>query len=414
MSTASGRARAVIVVILWLQSSIVVCCLVLLPALPLLLVPRPWALQAFGGVAARCQAAWLCMATAALRFGLGIRIILHGGPESLQIKDLLKLEGDLLLLSNHPTRVDWMFLWGLAVVIGRPDGLKIALKDSLRTAPGFGWAVQCFAFPFISRRSREADLDALRQACQLHGGRGRLALLIFAEGTDLSDSNLQKSWAYAEKNGLKRYEQVLHPKTAGLEACWSTLEELAVARNSAPPLLLDVTMAYEDYVPGELPNEVSIFAKGRRCREVHISVGSMSRPKGKEVAEVCRELFAKKEDRLQRFYAPCKSPAGCRSGGTGLPDKGALEASWTQPLEMLPGAGFRMVAGTVALVILEAIAFWMCRALGWVVAVTFIVAACSAFVLVGRATGGVDQALFQHKSRWPTGLKESLMSAPRN
>jgi hypothetical protein len=42
-----------------------------------------------------------------------------------------------------------------------------------------------------------------------------LSLLIFPEGTDLSDSNIIKSNKYANQNGLEEMKYVLHPKSTG-------------------------------------------------------------------------------------------------------------------------------------------------------------------------------------------------------
>lgn len=46
-----------------------------------------------------------------------------------------------------------------------------------------------------------------------------LSLLIFPEGTDLSESNVMKSNTYAKQNNLKEREYVLHPKSTGEKAC---------------------------------------------------------------------------------------------------------------------------------------------------------------------------------------------------
>ncbi len=47
-----------------------------------------------------------------------------------------------LIICNHRTRVDWMFLWVLCLRQGQLSGLKIVLKESLKGVPGFGWATQ--------------------------------------------------------------------------------------------------------------------------------------------------------------------------------------------------------------------------------------------------------------------------------
>lgn len=61
----------------------------------------------------------------------------------------VKISGDMvpygeaaMIICNHRTRVDWMFLWCLCLQQGQLSGLKIVLKESLKSVPGFGWASQ--------------------------------------------------------------------------------------------------------------------------------------------------------------------------------------------------------------------------------------------------------------------------------
>ena len=44
----------------------------------------------------------------------------------------------------------------------------------------------------------------------------KITILLFPEGTDLSDSNIEKSNDFAREHGLQEYRQVLHPKPAGM------------------------------------------------------------------------------------------------------------------------------------------------------------------------------------------------------
>ena len=49
-----------------------------------------------------------------------------------------------MIICNHRTRIDWMFMWSLCLRLGILDSMKIVLKDSLKSIPGFGWAMQVF------------------------------------------------------------------------------------------------------------------------------------------------------------------------------------------------------------------------------------------------------------------------------
>jgi len=49
-----------------------------------------------------------------------------------------KLKGPCLLIMNHRTRFDWMFLWCYLVRMGDLQNIKIVLKESLRNVPLLG------------------------------------------------------------------------------------------------------------------------------------------------------------------------------------------------------------------------------------------------------------------------------------
>lgn len=49
-----------------------------------------------------------------------------------------KLEGPCLLIMNHRTRFDWMFVWCYLMRVGDLQKLKIVLKESLKNIPVVG------------------------------------------------------------------------------------------------------------------------------------------------------------------------------------------------------------------------------------------------------------------------------------
>jgi len=144
-----------------------------------------------------------------------------------------------LILCNHRSRIDWMYIWVLVARFGTSASLKIALKDSLRSVPFFGWAMQAFLFIFLSRRDREHDLTALREGLRyaVHTLREPTTFLLFPEGTDLSPSSLEKSKAWAAARGLAPYHHLLQPHAAGFV-------EAVGAMGDALDAVYDVTVLY--------------------------------------------------------------------------------------------------------------------------------------------------------------------------
>jgi Acyltransferase len=70
---------------------------------------------------------------------------------------------------------------------------RVILKESLRSVPIYGWAMQIMMYIFVSRK-REEDIPYLRKIlsyliCTGHSP----SLLLFPEGTDLNESNKKKS-----------------------------------------------------------------------------------------------------------------------------------------------------------------------------------------------------------------------------
>lgn len=57
-------------------------------------------------------------------------------------------------------------------------------------------------------------------------------MLLFAEGTDFSEWGIERSNSFAEKNGLPKYEYVLHPRTTGFTFLCETMEKCELETDS--------------------------------------------------------------------------------------------------------------------------------------------------------------------------------------
>ena len=181
---------------------------------------------------------WFSCAAAAIEVIGGVRYEIAG--------EAIGDDEKVLVICNHHCRLDWLYLWPLVMRHGRCASLHVTLKDSLRSAPFFGWAVQAFGFAFVSRRDRAGDLDVIQSSL---AGRTPLWALLFPEGTDLSDSNVAKS----QKHGatLKppiKWSHVLVPRAAGFAAAVEAM---------GSPVIYDLTIAYDN---DGRPDEPSMLA----------------------------------------------------------------------------------------------------------------------------------------------------------
>ncbi|XP_021827770.1 probable 1-acyl-sn-glycerol-3-phosphate acyltransferase 5 isoform X1 [Prunus avium] len=166
----------------------------------------------------------------------------------------------ILLISNHRTEVDWMYLWDLALRKGRQGYIKYILKSSLMKLPLFGWSFHILEFISVERKWEVDELNMRRMLSSLKDPQDSLWLALFPEGTDFTEEKCIRSQKYAAENGLPVLKHVLLPKTKGFSAC---LEELRGSLDA----VYDVTIGYKPSCPTFFDN-----ASGVNPSEVHMHV----------------------------------------------------------------------------------------------------------------------------------------------
>jgi len=259
-------------------STATVAALILLPPALLILPFSPNTYHRWtNGVAAM----WFRLVVWLIEVAGGVRFVFTG--------DKLQAE-PALLMSNHRTRLDWMLLWSLFARAGTLHMLRIVLKASLKKAPAFGFVMQTLGFLFL-QRDWAKDEPHMIGMLDTYAAGDPTQLLIFPEGTDLSESNLKKSHEHAEKFGLPKYQHVLHPRTKGFALCHRHLKDSIKA-------VYDVTLGFPDSVP---QNE-KVILEATWPKEVHVHVRRVP------IAEVPSDIeawvaqrFKDKEARLIQF-----------------------------------------------------------------------------------------------------------------
>ncbi|XP_044293958.1 lysocardiolipin acyltransferase 1 isoform X3 [Varanus komodoensis] len=207
---------------------------------------------------------------------------------------------------NHRTRMDWMFLWNCLLRYSYLRLEKICLKSSLKAIPGFGWAMQVAAFIFIQRKWEEDKNHFEKMLDYFCDIREPLQLLIFPEGTDLTDDTKARSNKFAEKNGLHKYEYVLHPRTTGFTFIVERLRDGKIlswqlAANNLDAVH-DITVAY----PQNIPQTEKHLLYGNFPKEIHFHVHRypvQTLPASREeLQRWCQKRWEEKEERLRLFY----------------------------------------------------------------------------------------------------------------
>jgi len=205
-----------------------------------------------------------------------------------------------VIIMNHRTRVDWMLFWPCLFHCARLRKLKIVLKSDLKYIPGPGWAMQAAGFIFLDRkweRDRPHVEDLLHYFNDPNINEP-LILLLFPEGTDLTENTKSRSDKFADKQGLPKYDYVLHPRTTGFTHLVKQLVEA-----NAIDCIHDITVGY----PAGLIRNENDLIEGKMPKEVHFSitrhpVDTLPTSNEEQMSSWLNETWRNKEEKLKKFY----------------------------------------------------------------------------------------------------------------
>ncbi|KAL0334769.1 UNVERIFIED_CONTAM: putative 1-acyl-sn-glycerol-3-phosphate acyltransferase 5 [Sesamum radiatum] len=208
--------------------------------------------------------------------------------------DRVPAEDRVLLIANHRTEVDWMYLWDLALRKGCEGYIKYILKSSLMKLPVFGWVFHVMEFIPVVRKWEADELMMHQMLSSFRDPRDPLWLAVFPEGTDFTEQKCVRSQKYASENGLPILKNVLLPKTKGFHACLENLKDSLDA-------VYDITIGYRHNCPSFLDN-----AFGVDPSEVHIHIRRISLKEiptsEDQTASWLMNTFSLKDQMLSDFY----------------------------------------------------------------------------------------------------------------
>ncbi|XP_036031635.1 lysocardiolipin acyltransferase 1-like [Onychomys torridus] len=95
------------------------------PIIPLMFISLSW----YHWISSRLVATWLMLPVALLETMFGVKVVITG--------DAFVPGERSVIIMNHRTRVDWMFLWNCLMRYSYLRLEKICLKSSLKSVPGF-------------------------------------------------------------------------------------------------------------------------------------------------------------------------------------------------------------------------------------------------------------------------------------
>jgi lysocardiolipin and lysophospholipid acyltransferase len=293
-----GRFDGIFFASLVFFSSLLGALFILFPFIPLAF----FAPRIFRFVCDRFVGYWLTFPASMLNFIFGVKFHVTG--------DLIEHSKPSLIIMNHRTRLDWMFFWN-ALYKMNPWLLtteKISLKAGLKSIPGAGWAMGCGAYIFLNR-SYELDQRILGTMIQYYKeSLCSYQLLLFPEGTDRGERAARISDEFAKKNGLPKYDYVLHPRTTGFNFILNEMR-----KHDYIDAIYDVTVAYPDKI---VPSEIDLITKGILPKNVHFDIkkytlSDILTNEQKETfhrdpidaSQWLLNLWKEKEARLKKFYS---------------------------------------------------------------------------------------------------------------
>lgn len=173
----------------------------------------------------------------------------------------------LVMMGNHQLYTDWLYLWWIAYTNKTHGHIYIILKESLKQVPIIGWGMQYYNFIFLSRNWEKDRYNFKKHLDHLKDPTDPMWLLIFPEGTNLSETTREKSAKWAEKTGIPDMKHQLLPRSTGLQFC---LKELRPSTN----WLYDCTIAYEGVPKGMYGQDIftlkSSLFEGRPPKSVNM------------------------------------------------------------------------------------------------------------------------------------------------
>lgn len=126
--------------------------------------------------------------------------------------------------------------------------IYIILKESLKYIPIMGPAMMFYGFIFMSRKMAKDQsrlAHRLKKLSEVHSGpmsgsKGLdpMWLMIFPEGTNISDNTKPRSDKWAEKMGIRDVQHQLLPRSTGMFFCLNELK-------GTVDYVYDCTLAYE-------------------------------------------------------------------------------------------------------------------------------------------------------------------------
>lgn len=254
-----------------------------------------------------------------------LKNVIYQNPKTHRYQ--LRLDPKAVIISNHQIYADWVFVWFIAYLNDCADQIFIVMKKSLLKIPLIGWGMKNYNFVFLSRnwaKDRNYMYDQFKKIEHLGT---KCWLLIFPEGTNMSNNTIARSNAYADKIHCKKPQCVLLPRARGLYLACKTLGtsmnamyNLTVGYGGHPADVMaqDIYTLKSIYLFGKGPKTVSIridsVDMGNEVKKMGLQAPEVTLSKEQEEEEIgiftkwISNIWYKKDDMMKEYYSTGKFP----------------------------------------------------------------------------------------------------------
>lgn len=238
----------------------------------------------------------------AIAFGIGSGRVNLDEPENQHYE---------LLIANHQIYSDWIYLWAFLNHLGRSGNMKIVLKRSIQFVPFLGLAMKLAGFVFLHRSWSRDSLNFGRRIRRIGAHGLPYNLLIFPEGTTMTEGARVKSQVFGKERGHPVLQHVLLPRSTGMYHALRALSE-ASEENKCVEGVLDLTVGYTGLTPKLIPETFytlrSLFRDAHAPPQIHVNAAYIPLadiPLGsqEEFTAWLIERYQRKNMLLEQFYA---------------------------------------------------------------------------------------------------------------
>lgn len=205
-----------------------------------------------------------------------------------------------IVLSNHLTNYDWIYVLVILNKLGMYREVTIILKESLKNLPIYGYGMRVFGYIFLERKWN-VDQEILKRGLKQLKEKNSFYLLIFPEGTIIDSETHKKSKKFCTTNNITIHnkpfnpENVILPRKTGYDMIFDNLKDKIDG-------IIDITLITNPYTkyPSEIYDAKDVFVK-RSCNVNFSALIEVYDTADVQKKDWLYELYKEKDELLSEY-----------------------------------------------------------------------------------------------------------------